>query len=174
MLSRGAPLAAMSAKKRARLAEAGTVNPYSTLLPAAPPARKPILRTVVPVKRPTYTGPSKAVRDTVDIRSGGRCEWPGCAMPQTDRHHRLNRKQGGRKGAARERVNGVAWLLGCCRAHHERVTNPVGRVRVEAERMGWILREHQNAETPVLTRHHPLPVLLNGNGSWTAVREVAA
>jgi len=152
-MERRQPLRPMSTKRAAELAANG-VRPWSTLNSGAGLARNAADRDRKPLarKQPAYTGPSDAVKALVDGRSGLRCEWPGCPRRQQDRHHRLNRKAGGRHGDARERVNGAAWLLGACRPHHDRVTNPVGEVRVEAERMGWILREHQDAETvPVLT-----------------------
>lgn len=123
------------------------------------------LRT--PASRPAYTGPTPEVRALVAGRCGGRCEWPGCRRAAVDIHHRLNRKNGGRHGAARERINQAGWLLGACRHHHERVTNPVGEVRAEVEAMGWLLREHQDAlATPVLTRHRPELVVLDNAGGW--------
>ncbi|WP_341719993.1 hypothetical protein QQG74_09910 [Micromonospora sp. FIMYZ51] len=161
----------MSAKRAALLAEQGVSRPWSTLVntgaglsrTAADRDRKPAAR-----KQPAYTGPSDEVKALVDGRSGLRCEWPACPRQQQDRHHRLNRKNGGRHGEMRERINGAAWLLGACRPHHDRVTNPVGEVRVEAERMGWILREHQDAEmVPVLIRRGW--VLLRPDGDTTSL-----
>src|SRR5688572_2138184 len=92
----------MSAKRRAQRAAEGDPFPTSTF-------RKPKL--AMP-KRAKDTGPKRSVEEMVDARSGGMCEWPTCPMPQVHRHHRLNRKQGGRHGEAKVRVNGAAWLLG--------------------------------------------------------------
>lgn len=92
-----------------------------------------------------------------------------------DVHHRLNRKDGGRFGEMRDRLNGTAWLLDVCRHHHRLVTNPVGDDRTLALTMGWILEEFTNGQptdallVPVLTRHHPGPVLLDNAGDWRAV-----
>jgi len=168
-MERRTRLQPMSTKRRQQLAEQGNTNPFSTLPVGAPLNRAEGGRFAALDRKPTKnTGPTAAVRTLVDARSGGRCEWPGCPRPQQDRHHRLNRKSGGRHGAAAVRINGAAWLLAACRPHHERVTNPTGEVRVEAARMGWVLRENQDAEsTPVLTRHHSTPVLLTAAGSYT-------
>lgn len=163
-MERRKPLARMSAKRRAALAEAGNPNPWSTMVNTAGRGVAPRLAVTAPKRR--HTGPTVAVRALVRARSGGLCEWPGCPRPGIDLHHRLNRKLGGRHGEMRARINGAAWLLDACRPHHERVTSSVGEVRVEAERMGWVLREHQDAEvTPVLTCHGW--VLLTPDGSYT-------
>ncbi|MER7167255.1 hypothetical protein ABT336_14445 [Micromonospora sp. NPDC000207] len=160
-MERRSPLRAMSEKRRQRLAEQGNRSPFSTLTNGTP------ARSTFPTRK-TNTGPTPSVRTLVAARSGGWCEWPGCPHTATDLHHRLNRKTGGRHGAAAARINGAAWLLAACRPHHEQVTSPTGDVRVRVEAMGWLLREHQDAETtPVLTRHHPLPVLLTAAGSMT-------
>lgn len=141
------PLSPMSDRRRAELAEAGVVVPFTTL--ARPQGSG--LASVTPLRR-DYTGPTDAVGELVDRRSGGVCEWPDCGRPQQDRHHRLNRKIGGRHGEMRERLNGAAWLLGCCRPHHNMVTSPFGGVLVKARAMGWLLREGQDAlVVPVLT-----------------------
>ncbi|MFF0821186.1 hypothetical protein ACFYUR_12445 [Micromonospora haikouensis] len=162
------PLNAMSGKRRAKLAAAGVANPFSTLVNGGAVGRGSAPRLAAPApkqRRTRDTGPTADVRALIAARCGGWCEWPACPRPYTDVHHRLNRKSGGRHGAAAVRINGAGWLLAACRPHHERVTNPVGDVRVEAERMGWILREHQDAEvTPVFTRHGW--VLLGGDGGF--------
>lgn len=141
--------------------------------------------TTAPVRagastRPADTGPTARVRRLVYLRCGadlgprgrilepGWCEWPGCPNPRTDLHHRLNRKDGGRGGDRAVEINQPAWLLAVCRPHHDQVTSPSGAQRVEAEAMGWLLREHQDAQlVSALTRHHPAPVLLdNAGGAW--------
>lgn len=134
----------MSKRRRTELADAGVVAPFTTL-------RRAVAAGMATLRR-AYTGPSDAVCPMVDRRSGGVCEWPGCHRPQQDRHHRLNRKQGGRHGEMRDRLNGAAWLLGCCRPHHNMVTSPFGGILVKARAMGWLLREGQDAPlVPVLT-----------------------
>ncbi|MFG1872199.1 hypothetical protein [Micromonospora arborensis] len=180
-MKRGSGLNPISAKRRAALDAAGvpvtsTFAARSPLAAGAPLQRTAAmrrtgaraLRTSAGVsRRPKYTGPTPEVRALVGARCADRCEWPGCHRPAVDVHHRLNRKNGGRHGAARERINQAGWLLGACRHHHNRVTNPVGETRTEVERMGWLLREHQDAlTTPVLTRHRPGPVLLDNRGGW--------
>ncbi|WP_146605842.1 hypothetical protein [Micromonospora craterilacus] len=169
-------LPARSAKRAAADAAAGvfrrsTLNRVAGLARTGGPNRSgQLAQSSFKPARWVDTGPTVEVEAIVDRRSGGWCEWPGCRRPQVDRHHRLNRKIGGRHGAARERINGVPWLLGACRPHHDFVTNPTGDDRVLAESMGWLLREHQDAAaTPVLTRHRPEPVLLTADGDWTPV-----
>lgn len=169
------PIAAMSAKRRAALADRGVVNPMSTFAPRSREPRTPKLATPAPAKRQAYTGPKRSVCELVDARSGGMCEFPGCIHPQDHRHHRLNRKSGGRRGEARERLNGAAWLLGVCATHHDIVTNPTGELRETVERMGWVLREHQDARTTeVFTRHSVDPVWLSDDGEWRDYEELAA
>lgn len=145
---------------------------------SAPPRRGqplarggPLRRTAITTRR-RDTGPPQKTRDLVHKRSGDRCEWPGCRRMRRDVHHRLNRKDGGRFGEMRDRLNGAAWLLDACRHHHQLVTNPVGDDRILALHMGWVLEEFTNGQptdallVPVLTRHHPSPVLLDNRGDW--------
>ncbi|GGM26631.1 hypothetical protein GCM10011608_09340 [Micromonospora sonchi] len=166
-MERRTGLRPFSAKRLAALAEQGVSRPWSTLVNSGAGLSRTVAKDVKPKPR-RDTGPTRAVKNLVDARSGGMCEWPACPRPQQERHHRLNRKQGGRHGAAHDRINGAAWLLGACQLHHRRVTNPVGEARAEAERMGWILREHQDAETaPVLIRRGW--VLLCPDGGMTSL-----
>ncbi len=153
-MMRRTQMRSISAKKLAQLAEQGTIRPASTLL-----SRKPVT-----AKR-AATGPKQSVRDLVRARSGGMCEWPLCPVEATDIHHRLGRKQGGRHGEARERINGAAWLLHACRPHHTAVTSPFGARRRAAREAGWLLLEHEDAaQVPVWTRHQDWPVLLDNQG----------
>jgi hypothetical protein len=167
-MNRNVGLRAFSPKRLAELAAAGIPHPSTTFAkPTKLAARKP-------AKRPADTGPKRSVIERVDDRSGRRCEWPGCTQPQHHRHHRLNRKAGGRKREGKERVNGAAWLLGACHVHHAYVTSPSGGRRKTAERMGWLLREHQEAtQVPVQTRHDPEPVWLDNDGRWHPYEEGA-
>lgn len=113
------------------------------------------------------TGPLRSTVEILYIRSGRICEWPTCGQPATEKHHRLNRKIGGRHGEAHERLNGVEWLLHACRVHHAYVTSPVGERRRNALDMGWLLLEHQDAlRVPVLTCHDGEPVWLDADGGW--------
>lgn len=158
----------ISKKRRAKLAAAGIVHPTSTLVPARKPA-------MAAAKKPAFTGPKRSVCDLVDVRSGGLCEWPQCTQRGTDRHHRLNRKMGGRKGAAKATVNGTAWLLKVCTVHHAYVTSPVGERRAVARSMGWLLHENEDAaRVAVWTRHHDQPVWLLADGSWLRFEEAGA
>jgi hypothetical protein len=169
-MKRGSGLSPMSAKRRNALAAAG-VPLTSTFAPRARTSNTPPVRT----KSPAYTGPKRSVCDLVDARSGKRCEFPACANQQDHRHHRLNRKAGGRHGEMRERLNSAAWLLGVCAVHHEIVTNPVGELRKTVERMGWVLREGQDATAvEVATRHHAEPVFLDNAGQWHTYEEWSA
>jgi hypothetical protein len=163
----------ISERQRAiRAAEDDDLHPVSTFRRKRQPERRATLaRKPVPQKRPRYTGPKVSVQKLVDRRSGKRCEWPGCHQPATERHHRLNRKSGGRHGEAHERVNGAAWLLSVCHAHHLALP----KRRAIAERLGWLLREHQDAtQVPALTRHDPEPVWLDNSGKWHRYEEGAA
>lgn len=166
-MKRGTGLKPMSDKRRAELAAQGVTNPSSTFKPKPKPAKT--------AKRGSYTGPKRSVAELVDARSGGICEWPGCPESQTERHHRLNRKNGGRHGEAKERVNGVQWLLGACRVHHAYVTSPFGERRAVAKSMGWLLLEHEDAGlVPVWTRHSDQPIYLAADGGWATFEEVGA
>lgn len=163
-MNRGKGLAPISEKRLLKLAAAGITNPRSTFMPKA-----------AATKRAAYTGPKKSVTELVDERSGGLCEWPACLQPQVHRHHRLNRKQGGRHGEPRERINGAAWLLGACVPHHAYVTSAYGVRLKRAKAMGWLLMEHQDAtQEPVWTRHSDEPVYLTPDGAWVPFEEFCA
>ena len=159
----------MSARRAAEW-EALGIRPTSTFKPKPKPKAK-----MATPKRQAYTGPKKSVTELVDERSGGMCEWSDCGQRQTERHHRLNRKNGGRHGEAKERVNGVAWLLGACRVHHAFVTSPYGhRLKVARDR-GWLLLEHEDAtQVPAWTRHSDEPVYLTADGAWVPFQEACA
>lgn len=170
----------ISERQRAARAAEGDVHLTTTFRrkPAGngEPGRQAALsRSPAPRKRPRYTGPKKSTNALVDDRSGKQCEWPDCNQPQEHRHHRLNRKAGGRKREGKVRVNGAAWLLGACYLHHAYVTSPSGERRKVAERMGWLLREHQDAtRVAVQTRHDAEPVWLTNDGEWHHYEEGAA
>lgn len=164
-MKRGTGLAPMSAKRRALLAAEGNPFPTSTF------ASKPKMATA---KRAS-TGPTRSVAELLAERSGGMCEWTDCPAVATDKHHRLNRKNGGRHGEMRERLNGVAWLLHACRVHHAFVTSPFGRRREVARERGWLLEEHEDAaQVPVWTRHSDQPVYLTADGLWVLFEEACA
>lgn len=156
---------AMSAKRLAEF-EALGVYPTSTFKPKPP--------KMATAKRPS-TGPKQSVVELLIARSGGMCEWSDCPQVATDKHHRLNRKNGGRHGEMRERLNGVAWLLHACRVHHAYVTSPFGRRRKVARDRGWLLEEHEDAaQVPVWTRHSDQPVYLTADGLWVRFGEACA
>jgi hypothetical protein len=156
------PIAPMSERRLAELRAAG-VPPNSTFMPRQ---RANLDRQPRNSAR-RNTGPTAATTKLLHRRSGKVCEWPGCVQPATEKHHRLNRKYGGRHGEAHERVNGIAWLLHACNTHHAYVTSPFGERRVRALAMGWLLVEHQDAfRVPVLTCHDDEPVWLDAEGGW--------
>jgi hypothetical protein len=158
-LRRNTGLNAMSAKRRAQLAAQGVTNPGSTLN-RTPTGGKP--------NRARYTGPTRAVCRLVDARSGGRCEWPDCPAAQAHRHHRLNRKMGGRHGEAQKRLNSAAWVVAACGPHHDHVTSASGDALDSVRDCGWVLTEQQDATlVGVHTCHDPGPVWLDNNGGWS-------
>lgn len=154
------------------LARGGALR-RSTPITVKVPAGKP--------RRPADTGPDRKTRALVYARAGagdgfpGWCEWPGCTRPRTDVHHRLGRKDGGRRGEMRARLNGAAWLLAVCRTHHAQVTSPSGQALVDARASGWLLMEGQDArEVAVLTRHSDRLVLLDDRGGWDPAPDTLA
>lgn len=136
------------------------------------PRGKPIKRSTTARKpRRRDTGPTQKTRDLVHARSGDMCEWPDCLRPRAEVHHRLGRKDGGRGGAMRARLNGSAWLLDACLVHHRMVTSPWGDALIMARASGWLLMEGQDAElVAVWTRHSAMAVLLDGHGGTTETR----
>lgn len=132
------------------------------------PLKRVALTAVVKPQRRRDTGPTRTVRCLVHLRSGDRCEWPGCPNRRADVHHRLGRGIGGRHGDMQQTINQPAWLLDACGRHHRYVTSAVGAALVEAKASGWVLLEGQDARlVPVLTRHAPVSVLLDNRGGWT-------
>lgn len=106
-------------------------------------------------KRRRDTGPSKATKDLLWARAGGRCEVCGgslAGMRGFSRHHRLPRRTGGR-GPKGPEVNSVANLLLVCGS----ATTPDGcHQRIESNRTrahedGLLLHDNQDPEhTPVM------------------------
>ncbi len=128
-----------------------------------------------PKASPRRTDPKRSVCELVDKRSKGMCEWQGCPRLGVERHHRLNRKVGGRHGEMAELVNGAAWLLKVCKVHHAYVTSAYGEQLAEVRRKGWVLTERQNAlRVPVLTRHDEHPIWLLPNGKFLFHEEACA
>lgn len=176
-MARGKGLAPGSPLRRVPLEPGGPIERKVPMPRGASPGRGGSLNSAAQRRPSDSTGPGAAVCRLVDARAAGVdvggvpwCEWPGCTRQGTDRHHRLGRKAGGRHGEMAVVVNGAAWLLKACRPHHERVTSPVGEVLAEARAAGWLLMEGQVAEeVPVLTRHWPGLVLLDGEGCWATL-----
>lgn len=165
------PLNPMSERRRAKLAAAGLSNPFSTLAGSVGIQHTPDPKS----KKTKNTGPKRSVVTLLRARSGGLCEFPDCGKPATEKHHRLNRKYGGRHGQMAERINGVAWLLDACSWHHAYVTSAHGEALAWARRFGWVLVEGQDALlVPVLVRHSPSVVFLAGDGGWSRTRVGAA
>jgi len=113
--------------------------------------------------RRRYTGPSAEVIDLVAIRSGGRCEFPGCGQRAQDPHHRFERGSGGAGPKGPAWINEVPNILAACRHHNDWCSN---QQPTEAWQMGWIVR-HPDVPflVPALTAHDDLPVFLNEDGS---------
>lgn len=163
-MKRGGPLRPMSDKRAAALEAEGITFPTSTLIAHTPMAAKK-----------SNTGPKQDVRELLRWRSGGMCEWPDCPEQATDTHHRLNRKAGGRHGDMRDKINGVEWLIHCCRTHHAYVTSPHGHRRRNAIAIGWFLLEGQEAlRIPFLSRHDVEPIWPLPNGSFLEFEEGCA
>ncbi len=167
-LKRTTPLNAFSAKRWEKVTASG-FRPTSTFTPWP---REPL---TAKAQARRSTGPKQSQTTLLFKRSLRICEWPDCWQPATDKHHRLNRKDGGRHGEMRDRLNGVAWLLHACRVHHAYVTSPHGFRRQKAIEMGWLLLEGQDAQrVPVLTRHDEEPIWLLPNGTWLRFEEACA
>lgn len=124
---------------------------YSSLPPSKPSPR-----------RQSNTGPSKETIALVKARSGGRCEYPGCGRPATERHHRAERGMG---GSSVEWVNDPSAILDACHHHNQWASN--GHP-AEAFAMGWRIRRGLDRpwSVPVQTRHDELPVWLDRQGGW--------
>lgn len=174
-LSRGAELNKVSPQRQAEFDAAG-IRPYSTLTSAnreRVPAQREAQNRQQRRSRPTYTGPSKATIARLEIRCGGWCEFPGCRRHAQDPHHRDERGAGGRGIKAPAWINKLANLLAACRRHNDWASNGSP---AEAREMGWLIEMGKATPytVPVLTRHHPAKVLLDDEGGWTPVGQVAA
>lgn len=106
------------------------------------------------------TGPSLSVRQLVEARSGGRCEFAACPSGGVHDHHRRPRRMGGSKAAD---TNTAANLLKLCLPHHEWVESN----RAAATEMGLLLPSTADpSAVPVYTRHSAQPVLLDDLGQF--------
>ena len=105
------------------------------------------LRRTAPRRRYRNTGPGPRTREIVAVRSGGRCEFPGCHRPAQDPHHRFERGAGGVGPKGPTWVNDVCNILAACRHHNDWVSNQQPH---EAWLMGWRLKPGELPwETPV-------------------------
>jgi hypothetical protein len=144
------PLAPMSAQRMEQLRAAGLPT-NSTFVPRqrANLDRQPRARVrrqpAVPVD----------VRDDLKKRAGEGfyCEiqMTGCLGRGTDPSHRITKKSGGRKGAAKAENDRLSNVLWACRACHDWIGQYPAASKVEW--VGWALEEWQSpAECPVLYR----------------------
>lgn len=151
------PLSPMSAKRRAKLAAAGVANPFTTLAPAANPARPS-------VRRLRDTGPDAATVAVVFERDGG-CVRCGLGLVLESRgdcwsvHHRVLRAQGVDNTPPNLIVLcGGALVYGC----HQEVHSRPAQYRREG---GWILRRADvPARYPVV--HARLGFVFLTDGGW--------
>lgn len=103
-------------------------------------------RAVAKVRRPRDTGPDRATRLKVALRSEGLCERCGAELA-TQVHHRNPRRMGSRRGPWVNGLPNLGHLGNLCHAWVE--SN-----RTAALVEGWLLRANENPATvPVLTRH---------------------
>jgi hypothetical protein len=106
------------------------------------------------------TGPIPEVRQIVEARSGGRCEFTDCTRVGEHIHHRRPRRMGGSKAVD---TNGVANLLHLCCVHHDWVESN----RTAATDMGLLLPSTADpSRVPLWTRHANQRVHLTADGSW--------
>ncbi|MEU8157994.1 hypothetical protein AB0B94_30445 [Micromonospora sp. NPDC048986] len=143
-----------------------------------PLARKTRLRQVsekraaTPVKRARVApAVSPGVRTVLLDRSGGWCEMAltGCLGTGTDPAHRLARKAGGRKGAAKaanDRPSNALWA--CRRCHDWSEARPA-----ESYELGLMLREGQEPTLEPVVRRGVL-VYLADDGAVLPFKAVAA
>ncbi len=109
------------------------------------------------------TGPDAETRAVVHARSGGWCERAACRRQAVQIHHRRPRGTGGSKAAD---TNLASNLLHLCLEDHGWIEHN----RVAAKVLGLLLPSRScPAEEPVLTRHAPVPVLLDDTGAWRPV-----
>ena len=113
-------------------------------------------RNTAVAKRARDTGPPKATKDKMTVRSGGVCERCG-QLRATDPHHRNGRRAG---GTTNPDINNLSNLLHLCRQCHTWVTqNPLAAVG-----HGWSVLSWQHpADVPVLL-HYGLHKLTDDGG----------
>ncbi len=145
-LAQGKPLARTAPMARAQ--PLARTEPPARTTPRAPRARKPAVDT----------GATRAQRDAVLARDGGRCA--RCGVDVTtgavgfNDHHRQGRGMGGRKGDARAAANLPARRLTLCGSGTTGCHGWVTEHPDDAERAGLIVRRGGGidpARVPVLT-----------------------
>lgn len=148
-LQRKTPMTRASPPARTASARAQPAAPDDQArAPGARPARR----------RARDTGATRAQRDVVFARDGGRCARCGIDLtsgstPHND-HHRQGRGMGGRQGSARSRANLPARRLTLCGSGATGCHGWVTEHPAEAERTGMVVRRGGGidpARVPVLT-----------------------
>ena len=130
-LTRKTPLTSRAAPK------AKTRKPLARSAPkprAAARDRAPRAKTK---SAPRDTGPTRAMREAVKVRDGGRCV--RCGDPAGSIHHRKPRGMGGTHGAESDRINGPAWLLSLCGSGVTGCHGWVEGNRTRAEELGYLI-----------------------------------
>jgi hypothetical protein len=152
----------MSPKRRAELAAAGVLHPFSTLATPSVGIQRP---TPKPKPRRVDAGPDKATVKIVWERDGGCCVRCGLGLSRADRgdrwsvHHRRLRSAGGDNSLSNLIVLCGHGTAGC----HGLVHSRPGRYRREG---GWILRSTDDpAAYPVLHSRLGLVFLAADGGS---------
>lgn len=171
-MERRAPIARMSAKRRALLAEQGNASPFSTLSNRAAVGRGSVPRLAAPApkqRRPRDTGPTSETVALVWSRDGGRCVRCGGVLTGTrgldwSVQHRRARQGRDLRPDTNQPTN-LILLHGSgttlCHGHVE-------SFRAEARQFGWAIRQTDDpAVMPVLHALHGW-VLLAPDGSYTA------
>lgn len=104
-----------------------------------------------------YTGPPKAVKEELAVRSRGDCEMCG-QLRGRDPHHRNGRRAGGTKNPD---INNLSNLLHLCRPCHDWVTgNPT-----EARKGGWALKSHEDPLEVSVQLHYGRHKLTDDGGA---------
>jgi hypothetical protein len=113
--------------------------------------RRSPLRRRTPLLARLRPAVTTGVRAALVDRSAGVCEMalPGCTTWATDAAHRVSRKAGGRRGAAKTHADALSNVLHACRVCHAWChARPV-----EAYELGMALREwHNPLAEPVMYR----------------------
>lgn len=151
--------------KRSELARRTPLARGSSQLRRAPIKRVAAVRSRTAAgkpRRPRDTGPNRRQRALVHKRSGRQCEFRACLERAVHVHHRRPRGAG---GDPRPETNQPSNLVDLCLDHHLWVESN----RVEAALLGLLVDWGADpAARPVVTRHHPGPVLLDDEGGWRA------